>query len=425
MIRRLLLAAIAVFGLQTAYADGPDGVPAGQLKAGGKAAAGGYATTEFGGGNGGDGDFIATSGDGGRQTTLNSGTAANLVNVRIKDVASLQEARDNQVVGYGLVIGLNGSGDSLRNSPFTEQSIRAMLENLGIASEDGRARVRNVAAVIVTANLPAFVQAGARIDINVSSLGDASSLAGGTLVMTPLKAPDGEIYAVAQGSVLVSGFNAQGKAEQVTQGVPTSGRVPNGAIVEREVKARFADENVLTLQLFNPDFSTSVRIADAINDYARHRFGKRVAGEQDSRVVVIRKPEGVSTARFYAELENLMIMSDVPARVVVDERTGTIVIGNEVKISRVAISHGTLTVRITEQPRVVQPEPFSRGETAVEDATVIETERGDSKLALLDGPDLQTLVAGLNRLGVKPDGIIAILQGIKSAGALQADLVVQ
>ncbi|GAA2889890.1 flagellar P-ring protein precursor FlgI [Aminobacter niigataensis] len=418
MIRRLVLAAIAVLGLQVAHADGPDGVPASQLKARGATAAGGGAVAELG-------ENFASAGDGGRMTTLNSGTGANLVNVRIKDVASLQEARDNQLVGYGLVIGLNSSGDSLRNSPFTEQSIRAMLENLGIASEDGRARVRNVAAVIVTANLPAFVQAGARIDVNVSSLGDASSLAGGTLVMTPLKAADGEIYAVAQGSMLVGGFTAQGAAEQVTQGIPTAGRVPNGAIVEREVKARFGDENMLTLQLFNPDFSTSVRIADAINDYARHRFGKRVAGEQDSRTVTIRKPEGISTARFYAELENLLVMSDTPARVVVDERTGTIVIGNEVKIARVAISHGTLTVRITEQPRVVQPEPFSRGETAVEDFTVIDAERPGSKLAMLEGPDLQTLVAGLNRLGVKPDGIIAILQGIKSAGALQADLVVQ
>ena len=408
MIRRLLLAAVAVLGLQSAHADGPDGVPASELaKRDGK----------------GD-DAFANYGDGGRQTTLNSG-GDNLINVRVKDVASLQESRDNQLVGYGLVIGLPGTGDSLRNSPFTEQSIRAMLENLGIASEDGRLRVKNVAAVVVTANMPAFVQSGARIDVNVSSLGDATAISGGTLVMTPLKAPDGEIYAVAQGSVLVGGFAAQGNAEKVVQGVPTAGRVPNGAIVEREVKARFGDESVLTLQLFNPDFSTAVRIADAVNDYARHRFGKRVAGEQDSRTVVIRKPEGISTARFYAELENLMVLSDTPARVVVDERTGTIVIGNEVKISRVAISHGTLTVRITEQPRVVQPEPFARGQTAIEDYTVIETERPDSKLAMLDGPDLQTLVAGLNRLGVKPDGIIAILQGIKSAGALQADLVVQ
>jgi flagellar P-ring protein precursor FlgI len=344
---------------------------------------------------------------------------------RIKDIAQLQSARDNQLVGYGLVIGLQGSGDSLRNSPFTEQSIRAMLENLGIASEGGRARAKNVAAVIVTANLPPFVQSGARIDVSVSSLGDAASLAGGTLIMTPMKAADGEIYAVAQGPVIISGFNAQGDAEKLTQGVPTSGRVPNGAIIEREVEANFAKQSTLVLQLRNADFSTAVRIADAINAYSGQRFGKRVAQEQDSRTVTIRKPDGISAARFYAELENIVVEADAPARVVVDERTGTIVIGNDVRISRVAISHGALTVRISEAPRVVQPEPFSKGETEIEPYTAIEATQPDARVAVLDGPDLETLVAGLNRLGVKPDGIIAILQGIKSAGAMQADLVLQ
>jgi flagellar P-ring protein precursor FlgI len=344
---------------------------------------------------------------------------------RIKDVADLQSARENQLVGYGLVIGLQGSGDSLRNSPFTEQSIRAMLENLGIATEGGSARAKNVAAVIVTANMPPFVQSGARIDIDVSSMGDATSLAGGTLVMTPLKAADGEIYAVGQGSVIVGGFTAQGQAEQLTQGVPTAGRVPNGAIVERAVPAEFDDQGVLTLQLRNPDFSTAIRIADAINDYTSQRFGMRVPAERDARTVQIRRPKNVSAARFYAEVENLVVESDTPARVVIDERTGTIVIGNDVKISRVAISHGTLTVRITEAPKVVQPEPFSKGVTAVEPFTAIEATRPDARVAVLDGPNLETLVSGLNRLGVKPDGIIAILQGIKSAGALQADLVLQ
>ncbi|RUY21718.1 flagellar basal body P-ring protein FlgI, partial [Mesorhizobium sp. M7A.F.Ca.CA.001.13.2.1] len=310
-------------------------------------------------------------------------------------------------------------------SPFTEQSIRAMLENLGIATEGGSARAKNVAAVIVTANMPPYVQSGARIDIDVSSMGDATSLSGGTLIMTPLKAADGEIYAVGQGSVIVSGFTAQGQAEQLTQGVPTAGRVPNGAIVERAVQAEFDDQAILTLQLRNPDFSTAIRIADAINDYTGQRFGMRVAAERDSRTVQIRRPKGVSAARFYAEIENLVVESDTPARVVIDERTGTIVIGNDVKISRVAISHGTLTVRITEAPRVVQPEPFSKGETAIEPFTAIDASRPDARVAVLDGPDLQTLVSGLNRLGVKPDGIIAILQGIKSAGALQADLVLQ
>jgi len=344
---------------------------------------------------------------------------------RIKDIATLQAARDNQLVGYGLVIGLQGSGDGLRNSPFTEQSIRAMLENLGIATEGGRARARNVAAVIVTANLPAFVQSGSRIDVNVSSLGDATSLAGGTLVMTPMRAADGEIYAVAQGPVFVSGFSAQGQAETLTQGVPTAGRVPNGAIVERQVQASFSDLGTLTLQLRNPDFSTAVMIVDVINEYSGSRFGKALAREQDARTVLIHKPDGISPARFISELENLIVESDTPARVVVDERTGTIVIGQDVRISRVAISHGTLTVRITEAPKVVQPEPFSKGETAIEPYTAIDANQPDARVAVLDGPDLETLVAGLNRMGVKPDGIIAILQGIKSAGALQADLVLQ
>ncbi|HEV2898101.1 MAG TPA: flagellar basal body P-ring protein FlgI [Pseudaminobacter sp.] len=399
MIRRLLILAVATaFGVQAALADGlirKDGLG--------------------GAGANGDGHY--------EQRDLYPGQ--NLVPSRIKDIAQLQSARDNQLVGYGLVIGLQGSGDSLRNSPFTEQSIRAMLENLGIASEGGRARAKNVAAVIVTANLPPFVQSGARIDVSVSSLGDAVSLGGGVLVMTPLKAADGEIYAVAQGPVFISGFNAQGEAEQITQGVPTSGRVPNGAIIERQVEAAFGDVGTLTLQLRNADFSTAVRITDAINDYALERFGKRVAREQDSRTVIIQKPQKISAARFYAELENLVVESDMPARVVVDERTGTIVIGNEVRISRVAISHGTLTVRITEMPRVVQPEPFSRGRTEVEPFTAIETDQPDGRVAILDGPNLETLVSGLNRLGVKPDGIIAILQGIKSAGALQAELVLQ
>ncbi|RUW61935.1 flagellar basal body P-ring protein FlgI [Mesorhizobium sp. M7A.F.Ca.US.008.03.1.1] len=413
MIRGLTLILAAVLGLQPALADGLTPKAKRELAA---KNGGVYNDPEY--------DPATTS----RMFRVSTGPSSlppGQVASRIKDIAQLQSSRDNQLVGYGLVIGLAGSGDSLRNSPFTEQSIRAMLENLGIATEGGSARAKNVAAVIVTANMPPYVQSGARIDIDVSSMGDATSLSGGTLIMTPLKAADGEIYAVGQGSVIVSGFTAQGQAEQLTQGVPTSGRVPNGAIVERAVQAEFDDQAILTLQLRNPDFSTAIRIADAINDYTGQRFGMRVAAERDSRTVQIRRPKGVSAARFYAEIENLVVESDTPARVVIDERTGTIVIGNDVKISRVAISHGTLTVRITEAPRIVQPEPFSKGETAVEPFTAIDASRPDARVAVLDGPDLQTLVSGLNRLGVKPDGIIAILQGIKSAGALQADLVLQ
>ncbi|WP_413771392.1 flagellar basal body P-ring protein FlgI [Mesorhizobium sp. PAMC28654] len=413
MKRGFVLALAALLGLQPALADGLTPKAKRELAA---RDGGAFNDPEY--------DPATTS----RMFRVSSGPSSlppGQVASRIKDIAQLQSSRDNQLVGYGLVIGLAGSGDSLRNSPFTEQSIRAMLENLGIATEGGSARAKNVAAVIVTANMPPYVQSGARIDIDVSSMGDATSLAGGTLIMTPLKAADGEIYAVGQGSVIVSGFTAQGQAQQLTQGVPTAGRVPNGAIVERAVKAEFDDQATLTLQLRNPDFSTAVRIADAVNDYTSQRFGMRVAAERDARTVQIRRPKNVSAARFYAEIENLVVEADGPARVVIDERTGTIVIGNDVKISRVAISHGTLTVRITEAPRVVQPEPFSKGQTAVEPFTAIDASRPDARIAVLDGPDLETLVSGLNRLGVKPDGIIAILQGIKSAGALQADLVLQ
>lgn len=408
MIRRLLMTLLLASGLGATAAAAADLAPG--ARAGTGAGYGGYGNGEtYRIEIGGPSDLPAGSGPGSR----------------IKDIATLQTARDNQLVGYGLVIGLQGTGDGLRNSPFTEQSIRAMLQNLGIAMEGGRTRARNVAAVIVTANLPPFVQSGARIDVSVSSLGDASSLAGGTLVMTPLRAPDGEIYAVAQGPVFVSGFSVQGQAETLTKGVPTSGRIPNGAIVERQVEARFNDDGVLTLQLRNPDFSTAVRVTDAINAYTSSRFGARTAGEQDSRTILVKKPANITAARFVAEIENIVIVTDSPARVVIDERTGTIVIGQDVKISQVAVSYGALTVRITEQPTVVQPAPFSRGVTAEQPSTIIEAQQESGRVAMLDGPDLQTLVAGLNRIGVKPDGIIAILQGIKSAGALQAELVLQ
>lgn len=404
MIRRLLVAClIAILSPGTAFAAD---LPGGRI-----------AAVDGGAGRGPD---VGYDRRGGPALPARGGLVS-----RVKDVVSLQSARENQLVGYGLVIGLQGSGDSLRNSPFTEQSIRAMLQNLGIASEGGRARAKNVAAVIVTANLPGFMSTGARMDVTVSSMGDATSLAGGTLIMTPLKAADGEIYAVAQGPVFVTGFSAEGAAEKLTQGVPTAGRVPNGAIIEREIDAKFAELDTLMLEVRNADFSTAVKVADTINAFSQKRFGKRLAFEQDARTVVVERPAKISTARFYAMIEVLPVEIDMPARVVVDERTGTIVIGQNVKISRVAISHGTLTVRITEMPRVVQPDPFSNGETAVEDYTVIDAAQPDATVGMLDGPDLETLVAGLNKLGVKPDGIIAILQAIKSAGALQADLVLQ
>jgi flagellar P-ring protein FlgI len=345
--------------------------------------------------------------------------------VRIKDIVTVQGVRPNQLVGYGLVIGLNGTGDTLRNAPFTQQSLQSMLDRMGINVRNTTANTRNIAGVIVTAELPPFIGAGARIDVTVSSLGDAKSLAGGSLVLTPLMGADNQIYAVAQGPIAVTGFAAGGKAETVTQGVPTSGRVPNGGLVERESPGQFVDEKVLVLELQNPDFTTAVSIADAINWDAKQRYGVKVARENDMRTVRLDRPFFISPARFMAEIGQLVVQPDAPARVVIDERSGTIVIGKDVQISTVAIAHGSLTVRVTETPKVSQPAPFSNGGAVVVPDTTVKAKTPNSKLAIVRGTNLQVLVDGLNKVGLKPTGIIAILQAIKSAGALQADLVVQ
>lgn len=344
---------------------------------------------------------------------------------RIKDIASLQSGRENQLIGYGLVVGLQGTGDSMRSSPFTEQSMRAMLQNLGISMVGTQTRAKNIAAVLVTANLPPFSSPGSRIDVTVGSLGDSTSLRGGTLVMTSLTGADGQIYAVAQGSIVVTGVSAAGDAASVQQGVTTAGRVPNGAIIERELPSRFKDSSDLVLQLRNPDFSTAVGMADAINRYASAQYGSPIAESRDSQSVYVAKPKMADLARLMADIENLVVETDVPARVVINERTGTIVIGQDVRISPVAVSYGTLTVQVNEMPRVVQPEPFSDGETAVEPNTDILVQQDGGQVAMLDGSSLRSLVSGLNSIGVKPDGIISILQSIKTAGALQAELVLQ
>jgi flagellar P-ring protein FlgI len=370
-----------------------------------------------------DADWLGSGGSPSKMAYSDLGKGG--VVARLKDIATIQGVRENQLVGYGLVIGLKGTGDSLRNSPFTEQSMRAMLDNLGISAPSGVTRSKNTAAVIVTANLPAFAGAGSRIDVTVSSLGDATSLQGGTLVMTPLAGADGEIYAVAQGNMIVSGFSAEGEAETLTQGVPTSGRIPNGALVEREVKGNFGREGEMVVELRDPDFTTAVRVTDTINIFAKRRYGMVVAKERDAKSIRLRRPKNVSAARFLAELEGLPVATDEIARVVVDERTGTVVIGEKVRISKVAISHGSLTVRVTETPTIVQPEPFSDGETAVEPNTNIEANEQQSKIGMLSGTNLENLVKGLNQIGMKPTGIIAILQAIKTSGALHAELVVQ
>jgi flagellar P-ring protein precursor FlgI len=345
--------------------------------------------------------------------------------VRIKDIATLQGVRDNQLVGYGLVIGLKGSGDTLRNSPFTEQSLQSMLDSLGVNVRETRLRTRNVAAVVVTAEMPSFIGKGSTIDISVSSLGDATSLAGGTLVATPLLGADGQIYAVGQGPVAVSGFAELGAAESLTQGIPTVGRIPNGGLIERNLPAKFSQIPDLVLELSNPDFKTAIRITDAINRYTRERYGIRVAKERDYRSVDLTPPPKVSLTRFIAEIESIRVRPDQSAKVVIDERTGTVVIGKDVQISTVAITHGNLTVRISEAPEVSQPAPFSQGETVVVPRTYVDAQETGGRLAVVGGTDLPTLVRGLNRIGLRPTGIIAILQAIKTAGALQAELVVQ
>lgn len=346
-------------------------------------------------------------------------------NSRIKDVTSVQGVRENQLIGYGLVVGLSGTGDSLRNAPFTEQAMQSMLDRLGINTRGNQLRPKNVAAVLVTADLPPFTKPGSRIDVTVSSLGDASSLMGGTLIQTNLKAPDGRTFALAQGQLSVSGFAAQGRSEIVTQGVPTTARIPNGAIVEADANFALSDLRTLVLTLHNPDFSTSASIADAINRYSMQRFRRRIATEVDQRSVRIAPAPGLSNARLIAEIGLLEVKTDLPARIIIDPRSGTIVIGKDVRLSAAAVTHGALTVRVTETPQVSQPAPFSNGETTVTSNTNVTADEAGGQLVVLEGPTLRSLVRGLNATGVKPNGIVAILQALKTAGALQAEIVTQ
>jgi len=344
--------------------------------------------------------------------------------VRIKDITVLRDGRDFQLIGYGLVVGLQGTGDTLRNSPFTEQAIQSMLTRLGPGVLGSTLGNRNIAAAIVTANLPSGTRVGSRIDVTVSAIGDAASLMGGTLLMTQLLMSDNQVYASAQGPLAVTGFEAAGQGESLTQGVPTTGRIANGAIIERPTQVVF-DSPQLSLELKNPDYATAIRVTDAINAYSRSRFHEFVAEETDARTVELKRPQNVSSTRFMAELGALEIEPDTVARVVLDARSGTVVIGQDVRISTVAVTHGTLTVRVTEAPRVSQPAPLSQGRTTVTPNTQIEAAQDGGQIRVVSGTSLQALVNGLNRMGVKPSGIIAILEAIKSAGALQADLVAQ
>jgi flagellar P-ring protein precursor FlgI len=344
---------------------------------------------------------------------------------RIKDIATVQGTRGNHLFGYGLVVGLNGSGDTLRSAPFTQQSFQSMLDRMGVNIRNIDARTRNIAAVMVMAELPSSATPGSRIDVSVASLGDATSLGGGSLLLTALQGADGEIYAAAQGPIAVSGFQAGGRNETVSQGIPTSGRIANGALVERASPAKFDQTESVVFELLNPDFNTAVQVADVINVVAKQRFRAPVARELDNRRILVRLPAQVPASRMIAEIGNMRVTPDVSARVVIDEKTGTIIVGRDVQITPVAVSHGNLNIRVTETPVVSQPLPFADGRTVRDTETQVEVYQEGDKMGVIAGASLQSLVAGLNRMGLKPSGIIAVLQAIKTAGALQGELIVQ
>jgi flagellar P-ring protein FlgI len=366
---------------------------------------------------------------------------------RIKDVANIEGVRQNQLIGYGLVVGLQGTGDTLNNIPFTRQSLQAMLERLGVNIRGATLRTENVAAVMVTANLPAFGTQGTRVDVTVSAMGDAKSLSGGTLLVTPLLGADGNVYAVAQGSIAIGGFSAEGEAARVTKGVPTVGRIANGAIVEREIEFALNKLTSVRLALRNPDFTTAKRIASAINDF----IGSPVAEPLDPGTVQIAISGGggsggiggkgfgegrgfgeVGSADYrgnvvalLTEIEQLQIEPDNAAKILIDERSGIIVMGRDVRVSTVAVAQGNLTVSIGETPRVSQPAPLGGGQTRVVPRTQVGVTEDGKKLALVqEGLSLQQLVDGLNALGIGPRDLISILQAIKAAGAIQADIEV-
>lgn len=346
-----------------------------------------------------------------------------LAKSRIKDIVDFEGVRENMLVGYGIVVGLAGTGDTLNNSPFTRQSLEAMLERLGVNTRDATLNTKNVAAVMVTAKLPPFAATGSPVDATVSALGDAKSLLGGTLLVTPLLGADGEAYAVAQGTVQTGSVSASGASgSSITRGVPTSGRIAAGAVVEREVNFQLASMGQLRLTLKNPDFTTAHRIADVVNA----RF-PGCAVSDNPTIVTLHPPAGMDMVNFITTVEQMDVEPDSPARVVIDEVSGVIVMGSDVRISTVAIAQGNLTISVQESPQVSQPLPFSQGgqTTVTPKSTVsVDEEKGKRLLMIKEGASLSALVAGLNALGVTPRDMISILQTIKAAGALQADIQV-
>jgi flagellar P-ring protein precursor FlgI len=357
--------------------------------------------------------------------TFTVATAAFATPIRIKDLVEFDGVRGNDLVGYGLIVGLNGTGDGLRNAPFTEEIMVNVLERLGVNVTGEQFRPQNVAAVIVTATLPPFARQGGQIDITVSAIGDADSLLGGTLVMTPLTAADGEIYAVAQGAVIAGGASVQGDGAEIIQGVPTAGVVPSGARVEREVEFELGDMDQIRLALRTPDFTTAARIEVAINT----EFGRGVAAMLDAGTVLldIERTRAQSPAHAITRVENILVEPETRARVVVDQRSGTIVMGEDVRISRVAVAQGNLTLRIREEPLAVQPSPFADGETVIlprTEAGIIE-DGGTGLAEITGGTSLSQVVGALNALGVAPRDMIDILSSIEAAGALHAEFIVR
>lgn len=353
-----------------------------------------------------------------------SGNAVAAPASRIKDIVDVENVRSNQLVGYGLIVGLQGTGDRSQNIPFTVESVQSMLERMGVNIRGVNMRTQNVAAVSVTATLPPFARSGSTIDVQIGAMGDATSLQGGTLIVTSLRGLDGEIYAVAQGPVAVSGFRAQGAAATVSRGVTTSARIAGGAIVEREVPFKLRSATSLKLALKNPDFTTAFRIADAIN----HQVGG-AAQVLDPATVEITPPAGYpgNVVDLVARIEELPVEIDQPARVVINEASGTVVMGANVRISPVAIAQGGLTISVSETPVASQPAPLSGGATTVLPRTRIEFDDGSGRsLGVLQaGASLMSLVAGLNSFGVSPRDLITVLQALRTAGALQADIEVQ
>jgi flagellar P-ring protein precursor FlgI len=341
---------------------------------------------------------------------------------RIKDIAKFKGVRNNQLVGYGLVVGLNGTGDS-EGTEFTIQSLVNMLERLGVTVDKDKVKVDNVAAVMVTAELPPFAKAGNTIDVQVSSIGDADNLSGGSLLMTPLKGPDGKVYAVAQGAVTIGALAFGGKAASVQKNHPTVGRIPGGALVEKEVPLTLGEDNTLTYELRQPDFTTVSRMAAIINNH----FSQPLASAVDSGSLTIRVPYDFQehAIDFIAALESLTITPDSPAKIVVNERTGTIVMGEGVKISTVAVSHANLSIVISETASVSQPNALAQGQTEVIPETAIDVVEEKANLVVMEmGINIGDVANALNAIGATPRDLIAIFQAIKAAGALHAELVI-